>query len=101
MSQSPNISNPITVTYTLPDNFDIRKQKGDQESISKNEAISQRVASIFSNHKGKIALFAILTLPLFPITWSIGYALIRKSAKNDVINALAAKRIELLNGTNG
>jgi hypothetical protein len=88
--------------YTLPENFNIRKKKGDDGStISKNEAISARVNSIFSNNKGKVALFAILTLPLFPITWSIGYALVKHSAKNDVVNALAAKRIELLTGQIG
>lgn len=79
--------------YTLPANFSINPTVGE---VSKKEAISDRIAEIFSNHKGKIAALALLTLPLFPISWSAGYLIIRRIAKNDVANAIAEKRIELL-----
>ncbi len=73
----------------------------------KSELISQEVSNImndiWSNKKPQIALFAVLTLPLFPIVWPLAYVYlkdsVKKCAKKEVVNTIAAKRIELLNGT--
>lgn len=82
-------------SYDLPENFDIQKKKGD-DTVSKEEAIDMRVSELFKLNKAKYITLAILTLPLFPIAWAIGYALIRKQAKEEVIGAIAIKRIGLL-----
>lgn len=87
-------------TYTLPHNFNIRKKEGDNTTVSKDEAITERMWEIFKNNQCAFTTFATLTWPIFPI-WIIGYAIIRKSAKDDVVNALATKRIELLNNQGG
>lgn len=78
----------------LPDNFDIRHMR-------KSEIIDARVNAYFKQNAGKSALVAILTLPLAPIVWPLAYAIIRYNIKQDYVNALAAKRIELLKGPEG
>ena len=94
MTNIPLVQNELS--YTLPDGFDIRKKKGDSGGTSKAEAISKRVSDIFAKNKVTIFILAFITSLAFPITWGIGYALIRRSAENDVINAIASKRIVLL-----